>query len=193
MKPCTLVRWIGICVILSSAAFAQKPSNPTVIPFESGGDVRLRLSAGAIEVIPGDQPEIRISWTTKDPDNIDKVRIKQSVAGKEAEVEVDGPRGLEAKIELPRKSDLWIRMSAGDLDVGEFIGDKDIKLRAGDLEIRSGDRDSYLLVDASVTSGGLDAPRFDVSKGGLWRSFKHKGNGIYKLYAHVSAGQLTIK
>jgi hypothetical protein len=194
MKTRTLVLCVAVLLLAAVPAFTQAPANPTVLKFAPGGDIRLRLSAGAIKVIPGKDDEIRISWTTKDPDKMNDVKIKQRVdRDKEAEIEIDGPHGFEATIELPRKSDLWIRMTAGDLDVGEFVGDKDIELRAGDLEIKSGDKEAYAQVDGSVTTGGLDAPRFDVSKGGLWRSFKHKGNGMYRLYAHVSAGQLTIK
>jgi hypothetical protein len=193
MSVRTALKAAVVPFLLMLPALAMSPENPTVIKFAAGGEVRLNLSAGAIVIEPTDADEISIRWTTKNPDDMNKVQIKQQIISNEAEIEVDSPRGFQATILLPRKSDLRIRMSAGDLEIGEFSGDKDVRLRAGDLKIKSGNKDVYALVDASVTSGGLDAPAFDVSKGGLWRSFKHKGSGIHALRAHVSAGQLTIE
>jgi hypothetical protein len=48
-------------------------------------------------------------------------------------------------------------------------------------------------VEASVTTGGLEAAPFGESHGGLFRSFHKEGNGKYKLYAHVGAGDLTLR
>jgi hypothetical protein len=178
---------------LTASAAAQKSSNPAVIDFVSGGDIKLHVSAGGIEILPAKDNKITIRWTTKDPDDMGKVKIKSRVSGTDADINVDGPRNFYPTIELPKESNLIIRVSAGDVNIGEFKGDKDIRLRAGDLSIRIGEPDAYEDVDVSVTSGGLDASKFNVSKGGLWRSFKHRGKGIYKLYAHVTAGQLTLE
>jgi hypothetical protein len=180
-------------LLLTVAALAQPSTNPVVIDFGNGGDVRLQLSAGDIEIVPAKGGSIRIDWRTKDPDDMRKVKVKSHVDGKEAFINVDGPRNFSATIELPQESNLQIKMSAGVLNIGEFKGDKNVRLRAGDLTIKMGAPESYKYVEASVTSGGLDAPKFDVSKGGLWRSFKRKGDGIYELDAHVTAGQLTLR
>jgi hypothetical protein len=32
-----------------------------------------------------------------------------------------------------------------------------------------------------------------VEKGGLFRSFEERGNGKYRLHAHVGAGELTLR
>jgi hypothetical protein len=181
-----------ICA-LAASGFAQNASNPTVIDFVSGGDIKLQVSAGGVEIQPAKDNKITIRWTTKNPEDMGKVKIKSRVSDRDADLEVDGPRNFYPTIELPEKTNLIIRVSAGDVDVGEFRGDKDIRLRAGDLSIKIGDPDAYEDVDLSVTSGGLDASKFNVSKGGLWRSFKHRGKGIYKLYARVTAGQLTLE
>jgi hypothetical protein len=184
---------VALCATLITSAVGQKFSNPTVIDFVSGGDIKLQVSAGAVEILPAKDNKITIRWTTKNPDDTGKVKIKTNVDGNDATIDVDGPRNFNPIVELPEKSNLIIRVSAGDVNVGEFKGDKDVRLRAGDLSIKMGDPEAYQDVDISVKTGGLDASKLDVSKGGLWRSYKHRGKGIYKLYAHVTAGQLTLE
>jgi len=48
-------------------------------------------------------------------------------------------------------------------------------------------------VEASVTTGSIDASAFGGSRDGLFRSFQKSGNGKYRLVAHVGAGDLTLK
>jgi hypothetical protein len=105
-----------------------------------------------------------------------------------------GPKNdLQVTVEIPRKTGLFVRMPAGDLDLRNVLGDKDAELHAGELVIRIGDARQYGHRDASVTAGDLDASAFGVSKGGLWRSFKQQGPGPYRLHAHVGAGELSIR
>lgn len=47
-------------------------------------------------------------------------------------------------------------------------------------------------VSTKVNSGQVDAAAFDVSKGGLFRSFSKEGPGRYRLHTHIGAGQLTL-
>jgi len=49
------------------------------------------------------------------------------------------------------------------------------------------------MLEASVTSGGLEAPPFGKNHLGLFRSFEKSGNGKYRLHAHVGAGDLTLR
>jgi hypothetical protein len=72
------------------------------------------------------------------------------------------------------------------------IGDKDVEMHAGQLTIHIGQPADYSHVEGSVTSGEVDAPPFDVSKGGLFRSFQENGPGKYRLHAHVGAGELDL-
>ena len=105
-----------------------------------------------------------------------------------------GPRNdLEVTIEVPRKTGLFIRMSAGNLELRNIVGNKDAELHAGEMVIDVGDASDYSRVDASVYSGGLEARPFGESHGGLFRSFHKEGNGRYHLHAHVGAGDLTLR
>ncbi|MGH9702525.1 MAG: hypothetical protein ACRD4K_04035, partial [Candidatus Acidiferrales bacterium] len=122
-----------------------------------------------------------------------KVRLVRKRDGTNLEIS-GGPRNnIEIVVEIPRKTNLWVRMPAGELDVHGVIGDKDVELHAGDMTVGTGDPEQYAQVDASVTSGSLDADRFGVSKGGLFRSFKKSGSGSLHLHVHVGAGQLTLE
>ena len=115
--------------------------------------------------------------------------------GSRGELEISGGPRSEFKIliQIPRNTGLHVRVPAGDFTVEGTVGDKDVELMAGSLIVRAGDPQEYASVEASVYAGGLNAGRFDTSKGGLFRSFKRLGPGRYKLYAHVGAGDLTLK
>ncbi len=56
-----------------------------------------------------------------------------------------------------------------------------------------GKPDDIRSVAASVNSGDLEASAYDVSKGGLFRSFERSGPGKYRVRAHVGAGQLELR
>ena len=104
-----------------------------------------------------------------------------------------GPRNdLTITVQVPKKSNLVVRIFAGDVEVKGITGNKDIELHAGDLTIGVGDPSDYAHVQASVTTGEIDAKPFGESHGGLFRSFEKSGNGKYKLMAHVAAGDLTL-
>jgi hypothetical protein len=61
------------------------------------------------------------------------------------------------------------------------------------LTVDVGNAADYSHVEASVTSGSIEASPFGESRGGLFRSFEKFGSGKYKLVAHVGAGDLTLK
>jgi len=84
-------------------------------------------------------------------------------------------------------------MFAGEMNVNGISGDKDVELHAGQLTMELGKPEDYAHVDASVLSGDLEASAFDVSKGGLFRSFDRSGPGKYRVHAHVGAGQIELR
>jgi hypothetical protein len=96
-------------------------------------------------------------------------------------------------IEVPKSSDLYVRMVAGDLNVRGVTGDKNVEVHFGQLTMEIGAPSEIARVEASVNSGDLEAPSFNVSKGGLFRSFERSGPGKYHVYAHVGAGQLDLR
>jgi hypothetical protein len=161
--------------------------------FVSAGKVFMNLSAGGYRIEGTPDNEIRIRWATRDPDDMSSVRAKLDVNGREATLRLDGPsNNFQGQIEVPERTDMVLRLSAGDLDVRRIEGNKDIDVWAGDLTIQVGDANRYRRVTASVRAGDLTASPFKVSKGGLFRSFEWDGKGPYELRVKLMAGDLKL-
>jgi len=162
--------------------------------FAPAGQVNLDLSAGDYQLRRGDDRGIRVVWKTRTREQMAETRVRVEVRGTEAAIRTDGPdKDFHVEIELPRRSDLFLRMSAGDLSIAGIEGNKDVRLRAGDLHIEVADPAQYGHVQASVTAGDISAEPFGISTGGLFRSFKHEGGGRFELRARLWAGDLTLK
>jgi hypothetical protein len=123
------------------------------------------------------------------------VRVRIQTSDDHAEIKITGcpHNNFNARIEIPKSSDLYVRMTAGQLDVHNCIGDKDVELSFGQLSMDVGKADDYAHVDGSVSSGQIAANAFAVNKGGLFRSFDRDGPGKYRIHAHVGAGQLNLR
>ncbi len=186
-----------VLLSLSAAMIAQNTKveevgkNPVETNFASGGRVRMDLCSSGIELIGTDQPRLRVSYH---PDR-DDVKVRIQVSGERADLQITNfPRNnFRATIEVPKSSALYVRMFAGELNVRDIAGDKDVVLHFGHLTMDIGKPEEYARVDASVNSGELDVSPFSVSKGGLFRSFDQSGPGKYRVYAHVGAGQLDLR
>jgi hypothetical protein len=95
---------------------------------------------------------------------------------------------------VPKRSDLVVRTTAGDLDLVGVRGHKDVSMKAGDLTIEIGDPGEYSRAEASVKAGDIDARAFGVHKGGLFRSFKRENSaGKYRLRASLWAGDIKLR
>ncbi len=170
-------------------------NHPFTADFNSGGKLRMYLQSGSFHIIGGSDNKITVRITGRNADNASEMRVQLRGSTNSADLTVsDGPKNdLEVTIEVPKKTGLFVRMAAGNLELHHVTGDKDAELHAGELIIDVGDASDYSRVDASVYSGGLEASPFGESHGGLFRSFHKEGNGRYHLHAHVGAGDLTLQ
>ena len=160
--------------------------------FQNHGRVEMQLSGGDYEVRAGAPDKITVT-ASADEDSGKAVRADVSVVGSIAKIHTDGPHSnFHVVIEIPPETNLYIRLTAGDMRVKGITGNKDIESHAGDLNIDVGDPDSYRSVDASVGAGDLNAPGFGVNKGGLFRSFRQTRKGHLSLHAHLGAGDLNL-
>jgi DUF4097 and DUF4098 domain-containing protein YvlB len=162
--------------------------------FVSGGKVDIHLEAGDYEVRASRDNHIRVTLTGDRRDTV----VETVVNGTHADVTVRNvPRfnnTLHVVIEVPKVSDVAIRLSAGDLDVDEITGSKDIESMAGDVKIAVGNPDNYSKVDASVTIGDLSAGPFGEPKGSfLSHSVNWTGNGRHTLRAKLGTGDLKLR
>jgi hypothetical protein len=163
-------------------------NTPVEAKFAANGHIRMRLCPGGIELTGSDEPMLRVS-TDRD------ARVRLDVHGDQADLRISEcpSNNFRVYVALPKSSALHVRMFAGQLDVSGVTGDKDIELTFGQLDIDAGKSEEYAKVDASVSSGEIDADPFDVHKGGLFRSFDQSGPGKYRLHAHVGAGQIDLR
>ena len=163
-------------------------------PFVSGGTVRLELAAGDYEVVASRDDHIRVSWDDRLHRDAD-VSLRIDVKASRATLKTDTPwkDGPKIRIELPRRTNIVVRLSAGDLDISGIEGSKDVSAQAGDVKIGVGSRDQYRYLNASVRIGELNADPFNVNKDGFFRSFEWTGKGQYELRAHLTAGDLKLE
>ena len=186
---------LTFCLVACGLAYAQTPAPPSSMEreFRHGGSVRMDLAPSETHVTAATGDRITVRWETKTLRQLRDVKVSIDTKGSEATIRTDGPHNdLRVFIEVPARSDLYIRMSAGELHIEGIEGDKDVELRAGELHIDVLDPQSYERVDASVRAGEVNAAPFDVEKGGLFRSFQWRGHGRYRLHAHLTAGELTL-
>lgn len=177
-----------------SADIEEVGKTPLEAKFVSDGRVRMTLCPGAVQLTGRDDGLLRVSYTTRDGELKD-VKVRIQVNGDEASIRVTGcpHNNFELRIEVPKTSNLYARMFAGDMNIGGIHGDKDVEIHAGQLTMEIGRPEENGHVDASVITGQLGASAFDVSKGGLFRSFDHHGPGKFRVHAHVGAGQLELR
>lgn len=171
------------------------PDHPFRVDYPSGSQISLRLRSGDVRVVGkvGNQLSVRVE--ARDTERAREVKVYFERFENSAELRVSGgPKdNLQIIVEVPKSTGLFVRMPAGQLEISDVTGDKDVQLHAGDLILHVGDPADYSHVDASVTSGGLEAPPFHEDHGGLFRSFQKSGNGRYRLHAHVGAGDLNLR
>lgn len=179
-----------------SAASQRPPSTAGSLerPFAAHGRVEMDLAAGEYRISPTRDPLIRMRWTVADPSRLRQVVATASVRGSNATISTDAPHNSSFKvtIEVPERSDLYVRLTAGELKIGDIEGNKDISLHAGELDIDVGNPATYRRVEASVWAGEVHASPYGLSKEGLFRSIDWKGHGSYRLAAHVKAGEVHL-
>jgi hypothetical protein len=189
----------AICLLLLTSSLAsaqQKPLEAQVQEkFSPGGFIRLHLSSGGYTITGGEANAILITYTAKNPEALKRVKARIRTSATTADVSVsDAPHNnFQATIEVPPMSDLRARMLAGEIVIDGVEGNKDVEVDYGRIEIKIPKPQEYGKRDASVRAGSIEASAFDVSKGGLFRSFEQKGGGKYRLHAHVTTGEIQLR
>ena len=180
-------------VVTAGASGAAGAASNVDKPFVSGGAITLQLESGEYNIVPAADNHIRVTLGG----NIGNTVAEVSTANNRADVKVrntPNSGNFHATIEVPKNSDLVLRFTAGDLNVGPITGNKDIEANAGDVKIDVPKIDDYASVDASVRIGDLAAGKFGGKKEGLiGQSLNWTGKGKYKLRARLGAGDLKLQ
>ncbi|HLK05342.1 MAG TPA: hypothetical protein VKT53_12950 [Candidatus Acidoferrum sp.] len=185
--------------ISTGAADKTEISERGVPHFEAaiptGSRIALHIRSGNVRIVGSDSGKITVDISGKNKDKIEDLRYRLSTAGGKSELQVSGGphNDLDIEVHIPRNSELYARIPAGDVTIENIVGSKDVELRAGDMTIDVGNPADYSRVEASVLAGDISAAPFGEEHGGLFRSFSKSGSGKYTLYAHITAGDLVLK
>ncbi len=195
--PCLVALLAEPCLAEKKIEATDIVNHPFSVDFAPHGRLALRVRSGDVRVVGTDDDAISVDLSgskihdarTRDV----KVVFERKDGGARMRISGGPKNGLTITVRIPATTDLRARIPFGEVVVENISGDKDVSLHAGELVVDVGDPAAYSRVDASVLTGEVDAAAFDESRGGLFRSFHHDGPGRYRLYAHVGAGQLTLR
>jgi hypothetical protein len=185
---------LALSASIANAADTNQPSAQTIEKFASGGFVRFHLSPGGYTIRPGDSDKIQVTCEAT-PEQLKQISVKIRAGATSADVFISNTphNNFHATIEVPERTGLRVRMFAGEVVIDGIEGDKDVEVDAGRIEIRIPHPEQYGRRDASVHAGSIESSAFNVSKGGLFRSFEQKGPGKYRLHAHVATGEIQLR
>jgi hypothetical protein len=164
------------------------------VDFAPRGQLDLRIRPAEVHIIGSDEDRIVVRVAGKQGLDSKDVQARFEKHGNSGVLDITGgPRNdVTITVQIPKESNLVVRVFAGDVEIRDVVGDKDVELNFGALRIGVGDATGYSSVKASVSSGEIDAKPFGESRGGLFRSLEKSGNGKYKLKAYVGAGRLSL-
>lgn len=158
--------------------------------FVSAGNIEMQLDSGNYAITAASDDRIRVSFGGNSGNATEQIVS----TGSQATLTVsDTPQNnFQASIEVPKASNLTIRLKAGNLDLAAISGNKDVESTAGNVTIKVGDPNDYSDVDATVRAGDLNAAPFGKSDSGLGPHLTWTGKGKYTLRANLGPGNLTL-
>jgi hypothetical protein len=192
----------AVLLACNIAGFAEtkNPCSQTVShPLQARAVLIIDSRPAGLQIIGTDQDAIHVSCTAGNDETAEGIVIHFSPTANGGKLSIEGAdlrhgdNGLDVRIEVPRRTNLSVRMFAGQVRVEDVKGDKDIALGAGQITISSIHDGDYSSVNASVSVGEVQAQAFGTDKGGFFRSFSRKNSsGDYRLGAHVTTGQIEL-
>lgn len=193
MHPSRIALIVLTIVTSGSVLYAQYGVTEKL--FVSAGRIEMQLGAGSYQIRPASDTHIRITIA----DNSPRARVALTTNATRATVAVtETPSSnFQATIEVPKTSDLIVRLSGGNLVLSGITGNKDIDSVAGNAEIAIGDLNEYASMEATVKAGDLNVGAFTGAKTedsfGLLHRASWSGKGRYTLRANLGAGNLVLR
>src|ERR1700733_11359271 len=132
--------------------------SPVEAKFSSGGSIRMDLCPGEIDLVGKDENVVRISYHGRA--EADDLNVRLQVSGNHADLKVRGcpNNNFEMTVEVPKNSNLYVRMFAGQMNVNDITGDKDVEIHAGQLTMDIGKPEDYFRVEDSGRTGSGGGP-----------------------------------
>jgi hypothetical protein len=193
MKTTVLVLCLAALPLAAKEA-SGTCAQPFQVDVEPGERLLMHMRSGEVRITGTDESRIVVTCGFRDRDPSEtKIAFRRSGGGPELRVSGGPDNNFHVTVQVPRRSNLYLRVPAGEIKVNGVVGHKDIEMHAGELAIEVGNPASYAHADASVWSGEINAPAFGVDKGGLFRSWSNDNpDGKYRLHAHVAAGEIRL-
>jgi hypothetical protein len=189
---------VAASLALSAVASGQTGADQQTVErsFSEGGIVTLTLSSGDYTVRAGASDRVRVQWRAEDVEHdkdMKKIQVVSDVFERVLTIRTKGPTNhARFTIEIPARSDVHLRMRAGDVRIEGIEGNKNVRMTAGDLHIDV-QPDSLRHVHASVSIGDLNARSLGIAKDGFKNSLDWFGEGRYTLDARLFAGDVVLR
>src|SRR5579862_5033962 len=107
------MKGLGFCLVLllSGSLHAQLPGGSAKQEFISGGSIRMHLEAGGYTVTAGSSENIVVTFHTHTEEQLKrvKVEIKRTATSADVYISETPHNNFQATIEVPRRSNLWVR------------------------------------------------------------------------------------
>ena len=191
----------GTLLLLIAGAIAAAAQNngtcaaPLAFPAKSGTELTIDSRSGEVVVAGSDKDGIRVTCSFPDSGRAEEANIRFEQTGDFGKLVVRGgpSSNFQIRIEVPRRTDLKLRVTAGELRVDQVSGDKDLNLGAGEITVNNVNPTEYRSVKATVDVGGVSASAFGADKGGFFRTLeKNTPGGHYRLRAHLASGNIQL-
>jgi hypothetical protein len=187
------------CILPARAESKVSCDRTLTAPLRSSAILEIASRPAGLEIVGTDQEAIHVTCHGGDYEDVAPHILLQFSPNQDGgRLTIEGSHvrhgnNLQVRIEVPWKTNLRVRMPAGEVKVEEIKGDKDLELYAGQITISSAHEWNYRSVNASVAIGEVRAPMYDSDKGGFFRSLTKKtADGEYHLHAHVTTGEIDL-
>jgi hypothetical protein len=181
--------------VLAAVCALQAQYGVTEKVFVSAGRIEMQLGGGSYTIRPASDTHIRV--TIGDDSGRARVALTTNATRATVSVTETPSNNFQATIEVPKTSDLIVRLSGGNLVMSGITGNKDIDSVAGNTEISIGDPNQYGSMEATVKAGELNVGAFTGAKTedsfGLLHRASWSGKGKYTLRANLGAGNLVLR
>lgn len=168
------------------------------VPLHARSILRIGSRPAELDIVGTDAETLRVTCSADDADSARRMTIHLQEMPGDDKLEITGDFGphnnLKIRVEVPHRTSVRVRMSAGQVDMNDVKGDMDVELAAGQITMRGVNGRDYRKIDASVDVGQVNAPAYGADKGGFFRSFtRNTPDGEYVLRAHVLTGQIDLE
>ena len=137
---CTAAGLALLACNLAGFAKAESPCGQTLeTSLRSRAVLTIDSRPAGLEIVGTDEAAIHVTCTAKDAEEAGQIRLRFSGNEDHGKLTITGgglhDGNFQVRIEVPLKTSLKVKMSAGQVKVEEVAGDKDIDLYAGQITI----------------------------------------------------------